>query len=216
MPLYPGHGRTPEEFFRSRASQWVGSARDAFLELRSACSSVAIVGLSMGAAIAAVLASELEGVAALVLIAPYVGMPLELRMAAATQWIWGRFAGTMKSRSPESIRNPEEAAKNLGYGVINGRTLRELWRVARWGRAALPKVVSPTLVVQSRHDPRVAPKVALDAFKRVGAEKKKLVWLEEGGHIITVDYGRETVFSETIAWLLGGWAEQPAGFLASR
>src|SRR5205807_2435281 len=128
LPLYPGHGRTPEEFFRSRAEGWIGCARDALAGLRASCSSVAIVGLSMGAAIGAILAAETRDVAALVLISPYVGMPFKLRVAASTQWLWGRFAGAIKSRHPESIRNPDEAAKNLGYGVIDGRTLRELWR----------------------------------------------------------------------------------------
>jgi carboxylesterase len=202
VPLLPGHGTTPEEFFHSRANEWVKAARDALLRLRGACASVAVVGLSMGGAIAALLAGEFSDIESLVLLAPYVGMPLDLKAGAATQWIWSKAVGPIKSRNPRSIRDPVDRERNLGYGVTNGHAIRELWKVVRWGRAALPRVKCPTLVMQSHNDPRVAPSVATETMRALGARKKKLVWADEGGHIITVDYGREKVFDETLAWLL--------------
>jgi carboxylesterase len=209
VPLLPGHGTTPEEFFRSTAEEWVSAARESFLRLRGACATVAVAGLSMGGAIAAILAAEFRDIDSLVLLAPYVGMPFKLRAAAATQWIWGRAVGPIKSRNPDSIRDPVEREKNLGYGVTNGHALRELWKVVREGRAALPSVTSPALVLQSHRDPRVAPSVAIETMSRLGAPKKKLVWADEGGHIITVDYGREKVFEETLAWLLANQPSSP-------
>ena len=68
-------------------------------------------------------------------------------------------------------------------------------------RNALPGVTAPTLVILSKEDPRVAPGVAEFAMKKLGAHEKKLVWTEGAGHIITVDYGRERVFSEVVKWL---------------
>jgi len=206
VALLPGHGRTPEEFFASTAAEWVRSARDALLELRAVCSSVAVVGLSMGGAIGVLLAAEFSDTAALVLLSPYVRMPFKLQLAAATNKLWGSWAGTLRSRHPESIRDPEEQRKNLGYGVTNGHALGELARVVGWSRAALGQVSCPTLVVQSRKDPRIHPSVAIEALRLLRTPKKKLVWVEGGGHIISVDYGREKVFSETIAWLLANSA----------
>jgi esterase/lipase len=63
-------------------------------------------------------------------------------------------------------------------------------------------VQAPTLIIQSREDPRIAPDVAEFALKSLGACEKQLVWTEGAGHIITVDFGRERVFSETETWLL--------------
>src|SRR5205814_8043094 len=73
VPLLPGHGRAPEEFFRSTADEWMSAARDSFLHVRELCSSVAIAGLSMGGAIAAILAADFSEIDSLVLLAPYVG-----------------------------------------------------------------------------------------------------------------------------------------------
>jgi carboxylesterase len=208
-PLFPGHGRTPQEFFVSTATEWVASARDSLLEMRSLCSSVAVVGLSMGGAIGVLLAAEFTDMPALVLLSPYVRMPLRLWLAAATHRTWGPLAGSLYSRHPESIRDPDERKKNRGYGVINGHALGELSRIVDWSRSALGQVTCPTLLVQSRKDPRIRPSIAIEALRLLGAPKRKLVWVDDGGHIISVDYGREKVFNETIAWLLANQTGQP-------
>ncbi|HMI48292.1 MAG TPA: alpha/beta hydrolase, partial [Gemmatimonadaceae bacterium] len=122
-------------------------------------------------------------------------------LAAATYWFWGRFAGEINGRSPRSIRDPIEREKNLAYGAVTARALFELSKVMTRARKALPRVTAPTLIVQSREDPRVAPEVAESAVKEIGAKEKKLVFTEGAGHIITVDYGRERVFSEVEKWL---------------
>lgn len=60
---------------------------------------------------------------------------------------------------------------------------------------------APTLLIQSRDDPRCSSRGAEQAVKKLGAREKKLVWTEGAGHVITVDYGRERVYAETISWL---------------
>ena len=169
--------------------------------MRGRHNSVSVVGLSMGGALAVVLAAEPDDIPALVLIAPYLGMPRVLRLAASTHWAWGRLAGEMNARNPRSIRDPIEREKNLAYGAITGRALFELLKVVRLARKSLPGVKAPTLIIQSREDPRCAPDIAELALKALGVHEKKLVWTEGAGHIITVDYGRERVFSEVEKWL---------------
>src|SRR5712671_4324257 len=83
-PLLPGHGRTLEAFGKSRAREWIAAAKQAYIDMRSRHDSVSVVGLSMGGALAALVASEQREIPALVLIAPYLGMPRWLRIAAAT------------------------------------------------------------------------------------------------------------------------------------
>lgn len=201
-PLLPGHGRDMASFEESRAGDWIDAARNAFVEMRSRHDSVSVVGLSMGGALSVLIAAELDDIPALVLIAPYVGMPRLLRAAAATHLLWGRFVGEINGRSPRSIRDPIEREKNLAYGAITGRALHELARVVRLARKALPEVKAPTLIIQSREDPRIAPDVAEFALEALGSQEKKLIWTEDAGHIITVDFGRERVFSEAETWLL--------------
>jgi len=200
-PLLPGHGRSMESFGNSRATEWIAAAKDAYIEMRSRHDSVSVVGLSMGGALAVVLAAEQHEIPALILIAPYLGMPALLRLAAATHWLWGGLAGEVNARNPRSIHDPIEREKNLAYGAVTGRELHELSTVVRRARKALANVRAPTLIIQSREDPRCPPEVAKFALEAVGSAEKKLVWTEGAGHIITVDYGRERVFGEVERWL---------------
>jgi carboxylesterase len=200
-PLLPGHGRTMDAFKQSRAEEWIDAARHALMSMRARHDAVSVAGLSMGAALAVLVAARDRQIPALILIAPYLGMPPTLRLAAATHWLWGRFAGEINARNPRSIHDAIERERNLAYGSVTGRMLFELSKVVRRARRVLPQVTAPTLIIQSREDPRVAPEVAKFAVDRIGATEKQLVWTEGAGHIITVDYGRERVFSEVERWL---------------
>ena len=200
-PLLPGHGRTLDAFMRSRADDWILAAKDAFIEMRSRYRIVSVSGLSMGAALAVIVAAEHHDIASLVLLAPYLGMPRWLKGAALTHWVWGRFVGPVSANSPRSIQDPREREKNLSYGKVTGRSIFELSRVVRRAQRALSEVVSPTLIIQSREDPRVSPTVVESAFRKLAAPEKKIIWTTGAGHIITVDYGRERLFSEAEHWL---------------
>lgn len=198
-PLLPGHGRSLEAFNKSRASEWIGAARDAYAGMLARHDSVSIAGLSMGGALAVLL--EQREIPALILIAPYLGMPRLLRVAAATHWLWGRLAGEVNARSPRSIHDPIEREKNLAYGSVTGRELHELSKIVRRARKSLADVRAPTLIIQSREDPRCPPAVAEFTLRTLGSKEKKLVWTEGAGHIITVDYGHDRVFGEIERWL---------------
>jgi carboxylesterase len=190
-----------DAFTRSRGGEWIDAARSSLLDMRDRSKVVSVVGLSMGGALAVLLAAEVRDIPALVLIAPYLDMPRMLRVAATTHWVWGKFAGELNGRSPRSIRDPIERERNLAYGAVTGRMLFELWKVMTRARKALRAVAAPTLIIQSREDPRIAPDVAEFALKELGAKEKTLIWTEGAGHIITVDFGRERVFSEVERWL---------------
>ena len=200
-PLLPGHGTTVADFTESRRRDWLACAREELTSMRRSHAVVSIAGLSMGGALASIVAAENPWIGSLVLISPYMNMPIPHRIASASHWIWGPIAGVRKGNSPRSILDPRERAMNLGYGVYSGRLLYELWRLAAQARRALPEISVPTLLLQSKADPRIAPSIAEATFAALGTRDKKLVWVEGGGHIITVDYGRETVFAEVIDWL---------------
>jgi len=200
-PLLPGHGRTLEAFATSRADQWVDYAREELAKLRGQYESVAIVGLSMGGALATILAGDTRDIRALVLLAPYLSMPTRLRRAAAVHRALGVLFPFLRGGGDRSIRDPNEAVRNLAYGFATPRLVFELRRVVDRARAAAPAVSAPTLVVQSRQDNRIPPDAAERAFSLFRVDDRRLLWTEGNGHIITVDYGRQAVFAAVADWL---------------
>lgn len=209
VPLLPGHGRTLADFDAATHAEWIDAARAELMAMRARNRWVALGGLSMGGAIAAILAAEVRDLPALVLFAPYLGMPLHVRIAAASARYWSGRIGTLRARSPRSIHNPEERGANLAYGAVTGRALHQLSLVVHAARAALPAIVAPTLLIQSREDNRIPPRVARWAIRRIGAKRKRLVLTRGAGHIITVDYGRESILEEVSAWLESGPGTTP-------
>src|SRR6266542_1973482 len=201
VPLLPGHGTTPEEFFVSTAEEWVFAARARLVQLRERSRSVSLVGLSMGAAIAAILAAEFADIPALVLLSPYLVVPRFLRAIASMHRVVDPIFGPLNARHPDSIRDPDERKKNVGYGVVTAGALRQLCRVVNRATADLSKVRSPTLLIQSVDDPRIAPDVGVKTLAQLGSVEKQLLGIGGAGHIIPVDYGRGRVISETAAWI---------------
>jgi carboxylesterase len=203
VPLLASHGRRLEELASASAAGWYNDARDALREMRATHDWVAVVGLSMGGALAIRLAAEEPEIPALVLLAPYIAMAPLARRAAGTSRAWGWLLPYFSSFGARSIHDAAAATRGLGHGILTPATLRALRDVVHAANDALPKVSCPTLVVQSREDNRISVASATEAFGRLGAAEKELVWTEGAGHVITVDFGREHVFDLTARWLAG-------------
>ena len=162
----------------------------------------------MGAAITAILAADDRALRSIVLIAPYLRVPRWIRFALPFRAVWSPFVGEVEARHPRSIMDPDERRKSLAYGVVNAKAMAELAKVSRRARHSLPHVTAPTLVIHSPGDPRVTRTTALLALKKTGAREKRMVSTKTGGHVITVDFGREEVLAETLSWIKR-WDGQP-------
>jgi carboxylesterase len=200
-PLLPGHGRSLRDFSASDADAWIAHARAELALLRAQGRALAIVGLSMGGALGAILAAEAPDVRALVLLAPYVSMPTTVRRVARVHGVAGLLAPYLRGRGERSIQDPAAAARNLAYGVVSPALLRELLEVVERTQAALPKLRAPTLVLQSREDIRIPVDAAEREFAKIGSADRTLEWLTGTGHVITVDYGHERVFARVVDFL---------------
>jgi carboxylesterase len=200
-PLLPGHGRTLRAFAASTRAEWLAAARAAHAEMRARHPRVALIGLSLGGALAATIAADDPELAALVLLAPYVDAPRWLRRLSHAAPAIGMLFPYVGGDPTRSIQDPEARAKALAYGATTPQLVRELIRAADDARAALPRVSAPTLYIQSREDNRLTEAVAARAFAALGARRKKLELLTGCGHVLTVDYCRDQVAAMVLEWL---------------
>jgi carboxylesterase len=210
-PLLPGHGRTLTDFGKARAKQWITTAREAYAELSATFGPTPVVGLSMGGALGIILAAETPAMPALALVAPYVSIPRRARIVARFHPLWELVTPYFRSGGERSILDERERAVSLGYGVLTPRLLFELSRVVRRVQVSLPRVRVPTLVIHGVNDERIPPDAAAREYARLGAAEKKLVWAEEGGHVLTVDFGRDRVIALVLEWLARHPAPAAAG-----
>jgi len=201
VPLLPGHGRRLQDWAAARAAGWESAARAELAALQAAHTDVAVGGLSMGGALAFVLAAERPNVRAVVGFAPYLHASLSVDLLRFMAPVAAFGAKYLMGGGSKSVRDPVAAESMIAYRVSTPRLVVELEKVVTLARAALPRVRQPVLVVQSREDNRIPASSAAEAFAMIGSPDKTLHWTTGNGHVVTVDYGHEAVEQLAADWL---------------
>jgi carboxylesterase len=201
VPALPGHGRTLQEFAASGCDAWIDAARAELNALQGRHATVAVGGLSMGGAIAFVLAAETPSVTAVLTFAPYLHASVPLRLLSLVAPIAALGARYIEGGGSRSVHDPIAGAGMVAYRKSTPRLLVQLAHVVHRARRSLGAVHQPVLVMQSREDNRIPVHSAEEAFARIGANDKTLHWTEGSGHVITVDYGYETIAAGAADWL---------------
>jgi carboxylesterase len=192
-PLLPGHGGAPADLEGVAWEDWLDAVLAAYDELRAACDHVAVIGISLGGALALHLAARRADVLKLYLLAPAV-YPLPVLTVASVALIpllrrlglrsWTHVAG--------DVRDP--AGFELGYGATALDGLEQLHRCMRETQEILPRVNADALVFQGRVDHEVPAARAPSLVARLGSRRRELVWLERSFHEIPRDLDAELVF----------------------
>jgi carboxylesterase len=201
VPLLPGHGRSVRAFERSSAAAWEDAAEAAYAELAARGQPVALVGQSMGAALAVRLAAQHAEAPVLVLLAPLLSLSRALERGARWWWLVALVRPLMESADERSILDPEARARARGYGILPVRLVPQLVGLVRAACAALPRVRQPVRVIQSREDNRVTPAGTEAALRTIGSREVELCWRGGAGHVVSVDYGHEEVWVLVADWL---------------
>jgi carboxylesterase len=201
-PLLPGHGRSLPAFAASSADEWIDAARTAVREALDRHARVAVGGLSMGGAIAMIVASEEPSVRGAVLFSPFL---VHSRLLGVIAALWPLVSCGAKyltgGGTTRSIRDPHAREAMIAYGCSTPRLMREVQRVTQRARSALPRVHQPVWIAQSSDDYRIPAAQAQRAFDQLGSGDKRLHWTTGNGHVITVDYGHDALSAEAMRWL---------------
>ena len=189
-----GHATRPEDMVRSRWRDWLLSVEDGYNLLRCCTDQVFLLGLSMGGILSLTAAAQFEvrGVVAM-------STPYQLSAPPLPGWAF-RFLSFFipympKSKLPGSgwfdktayqqhvayPKNPVRSGLELRYGI------EEMHK-------ALPKINVPVLLIHSRNDGYVFKESMERIYQSLGTADKQMLWVEGGGHVITEEPTRETVF----------------------
>ena len=196
LPLLPGHGTRVEDMAGATAGDWVECVTRSFNELRERCSSVFVLGLSMGGTLALHLAGMYpEAVAGVVPINAPVSFPTADLAALAFDPQAPDFVPGIGS----DIMDPE--ATELAYGQVPVATIRHLYALVAVTRDLLPRITCPLLAFQSEQDHVVDPANGPRILAEAGCDKKELVRLDRSYHVATLDHDRERIAQESLAFI---------------
>lgn len=191
---------------------WVEEVEACFEALKEECVSVCIVGLSMGCVLALALAQRRSDIDGMVLLSPvlrYDGWSTPwyhflirfAYLAGYRNWSWrekypyGIANAELRRRVQKAVEQGESS--EVGSAFISARHMHEAQNMMRNVRTWLNHVQIPVLIIHSVDDETAAPRNAEEILHRINSEKRRVVWLGDSYHIITVDNERELVVNET-------------------
>jgi carboxylesterase len=190
-PVLPGHGGDPRALAGVSWREWVGGARRELFRLEGARRTF-VVGCSMGALLALVLAHEHpDRVDGLALLAPALRPALAIRLAARVARL--RLAGLLPPipKGPSDVRDPEMRRRNPALPGVPLTALAELDALRRHADRILPGVVAPAIVVAGARDHTVTLAGARRVARRIGSGPAKLVLLRRSQHLVGIDVERD-------------------------
>lgn len=199
--LFDGHGRTVRALEGLGFKDHLAQAERAFAELTLSHDRVSICGLSMGGLIALHLAMRRK-VSNLVLIAPFL-TPWGSTLGLPHSFLLGKvpLRNTIIKEMPGPIKDPSGMEGHIAYHAMPAR---EMMTVVQGGRDFAGKegsITNPTLILHSVHDHTSDFAASQALLRHLGSDDKTLIAFNRSNHVITLDYDRERVETETVDWL---------------
>ena len=196
--------------------EWMDELDRQFSELRCASDTVSVVGLSMGSTLALKLAQQRDDIDGIVLLSPVLrydgwSVPWYLPLLRLAYFI-GLRNWSYREREPYGIANIElrrrvqKSVENgdpseVGAAAISVRHLYQAIQLMRDVRLRMSQVHTPTLIIHAVDDETAAPRNAEEILQNISSETRRVIWLGDSYHIITVDNEREVVVNETTRFL---------------
>jgi carboxylesterase len=189
-----GHATRPAHMVRSRWRDWLLSVEDGYNLLHCSCDQVCLLGLSMGGVLSLTAAAQFPVRGVVAMSTPY-SLP-SLSLPLWTVRLFSLFKPYMqKGKTPGSGWFDQAAyAQHVAYPMNPVRSAVELKLLIDQMHTALPKVRAPVLLIHSRDDDYVVKDSMERIYQALGSSDKQMLWVAGGGHVITEEPTRATVF----------------------
>lgn len=197
LPLLPGHATHPEELLQVTYHDWITTVESALRDLQTETQRQIVMGLSMGAVLALHLAST-AALTAVVVLAPALKLPLWKE--AGTHLLAQLNLTRHKTRGPDV--NDDYGRHVLdSYREYPIRATREVFRLQRRVRGALPRVTAPLFVAHSRRDHTIPVRNVDYLLRRVRSQYVEKMIVQNSYHVLTVDRDRDAIFARILEFI---------------
>ena len=205
--LLKGHNTSVEDLQKTTWHDWYEPIEEDFDFLSKHCDKIYVIGLSIGATLALHLAANKRTpkIRGLVLLAPaifYVSPLIHLtpflqRVKRYTTKDYSKYYPKRKE-SFFDIADDRALEGRIAYKKVPLKALASALGLIKIVKKEAKKVNVPVLIMHSLKDNTIKPKSARFVYNQLStpAERKKLVYLKNSGHVITVDFDKGYVFKE--------------------
>jgi carboxylesterase len=193
LPRLPGHGTTVDDLATTTFADWAAAAEAAYVELAARCTSVVVVGLSMGGTVAAWLTARHPEVVGLVEINGLVA-PVDPALRAGIEQVLAGGVAIIPGIGND-IADP--SSTELAYSEVAVASLLSLLDAVEELQSTLAEIRCPTLVIVSEQDHVVTPETA-DRFVSAITGPVERMTLTRSFHVATLDFEHDEIEARVV------------------
>ena len=190
-PRIAGHGTSLLEMIQTSWPHWYGSVEDAYHLLNYICDRIIVVGFSLGAILSLKLSISYKISKIVALSTPIYIADKRIKIMPFIKAFQG-FVPKVTKKSGEASEDMEKYL--IGYDQVPVPCSISVLELIDDVKELLPQVTAPILIIQAKGEHTVKPESAEFIYNNVASADKHLHWLEESGHIITLDVEKDHVF----------------------
>ncbi len=214
--LLKGHNTSIENLHETTWHDWYASVERDFDFLSRHCDEIYIIGLSIGATLALHLAANkrMPKIKGVVLLAPaifYVSPLIHLtpflqHVKRYTTKDYSKYYPKRKEAFFD-IADDRALRGRIAYEKVPLKALASALSLIKIVKKEAKKINMPALIIHSLKDRTIKPKSARFVYNQLSTpvERKKLVYLKNSGHVITVDFDKKLVFKEVHNFIRRNW-----------
>jgi len=200
----PGHGTSPEHLSQTKWTDWLDALRTGYSVLQRHCDQVVVGGMSLGGALAMILAAspDIDPDAVFAINPP---IKLRDRRAAFVPAVmrWRNTLGRVGiGRQDTRLLASNTETPEVSYERHSLRSVQQVRQVMAACRRRMDHITVPLLIVQADDDPVLSPAGARWAVKNARSELRLLAELAYDRHNIINGDGKELVFLSLYRFLV--------------
>lgn len=191
-PRLPGHGTHFKDLELFSYDDWFGSVEQAYLELKQACTSVFVIGQSMGGTLSLDLASRHPDIQGIASINPAIDIP-------QFETYRSRPAHAYVTEDAPDIKKAD--AVEITYGQAPVKAYQQLLSYMDAVRTKLGEVRCPVLCFQSLEDHVVPPGNTDYILGNIASDSKRKYELHHSYHIASMDHEAEYIVEMAVRFV---------------
>lgn len=190
-PRLFAHATHPEDMLRARWWDWIASAEDGLNLLKGCSEHQVVMGLSMGGALALILAARHPVEAVFSFSTPF-NMPRDPRIKFIPLISW---MNLKEFKGESDWHDPAVPVNHIDYPYFPVASVLQLKQLLSTLRSEISKITIPAFFGQSHGDHTIPPESMDYLSSHVTSKVIEKLWVKDSGHVIIKDLEKDVVFS---------------------
>ncbi|WP_042349968.1 alpha/beta hydrolase [Bacillus massiliigorillae] len=187
-PRLKGHGTHHFDLENCNHEDWFASLEEGYKKLQQKCSTIFVIGQSMGGALALRLVNKYPSINGVIVVNAALSLPAYEVFKGVTE---PRFI----DEGEPDIK--DQTVHEITYSKVPLHAIHELQKIMENTPAIIPSIQTPILAIKSLED-HVVPSENTDyILKTVGSKVKKMITLTNSYHVASMDYDKEEIVEQT-------------------